>query len=122
KHVRPLLIRDDDVREAVAVDVADPELCADAGIRVDYVWPEADAAVFLLLGLEPIEHRRPVGTRLAAAVRPPALAGHQVFEAVATDVHAVHRVRFREKFPEEILLEKLVRAALLVNPDAEFVG
>ena len=50
-----------------------------------------DQAVAALLGLEPVELGRRVGVGVAlGAVRPPALAGDEVLQAVAVDVHEVH--------------------------------
>src|SRR5205814_1484718 len=83
----PLLVRHDDVGQLIAVEIVDDELRANAGVVVDFVWREGRYAVSVFLGLEPIEHRRLVRTGLAAAVRPPALAGDEVLEAVAVDVH-----------------------------------
>src|SRR5262249_49085573 len=58
------------------------------------------------------------------AMRPPALAGYEVFQAVAVDVHAVHGMRFGQEIAEQHLaLEDRLGlvAALQVGPDAELV-
>src|SRR5205807_7905752 len=105
-HEGALLVAGDDAEQAVAVDVGDRELRADAGVVVDDVRRERDDAV-ALLRLEPVDERRRV--RIGVALRamcPPALAGDEILQTVAVDVDAVHGVRLRHELREEILLDK----------------
>src|SRR6266705_145575 len=75
------LIRYDDVGKAVAIDIGHFKLGADSGIVVDLMRREADQSIRAALGLEPVERRRIIRIDVPfRAVRPPALAGHQVFE------------------------------------------
>src|SRR5262245_460617 len=116
-----LLVGDHNVEQLVAIEVIDNELCANTRVVINGVREEGDDAVGRLLGLEPVEHRGHVGTLLAlSAVRPVTLAGHQVLDAVAIDVNAVHRMRLGDELREEIDLHERV-AFLPEAPDSELV-
>src|SRR5206468_1419605 len=75
------------------------------------------------LGLEPVQHGRGIRVRVAlGAVGPPALAGDEVLESIAIDVHAVQRVRLRQQLREELVPQERGMFAgtgpLLMPPDA----
>src|SRR5207302_2462321 len=88
-----LFVGNNNVKQAVAIHVHDGELGADTRIVVNLVRNKAGNAVAVALGLEPIEvggiARRGIAL---GTVRPPAPAGHKVFEAVAVDIDAVQGV------------------------------
>src|SRR5437764_918879 len=68
--------------------------------------------------------RLPLLTPNAATGRPPALACHQVLQAIAVYVHEVQRMRLRQQLLEQVVLDELgvvLVAALLVPPNAEVV-
>jgi hypothetical protein len=78
-HERPALVADDDVGEAVAVDVARDDLRADARFVVDEIRNEVDGPVGVARQPEPVEYRRVVAVGIAgASVRPEALARDDV--------------------------------------------
>ena len=59
-------------------------------------------------------------------MRPPALAGDEILEAVTIDVHAVHRVRFGKHVLEEVMSKEggigTVAGPLLMPPDTKLVS
>jgi hypothetical protein len=97
----PLLVRHNDVQQAVAVEIADPELRTDARIIVDQVGHEANHTVGGFLSFEPVKHARAIGAGVAlGTVRPPAPAGDQILEAVAIEIGTHQGVGLRQQFLE----------------------
>ena len=80
----------------VAVDVTDLDVGADAGVGVDEVGDEVDAAFAVALGLIPVEDAVAVFVGVVAVVGPVAFAGDDVFDAVAVDVGEVGGVGLGE--------------------------
>src|SRR5438552_4819130 len=87
KQHRPALVADDDVGFAVAVGIFGDDLGADAAVGVDQVGFEVRLAGLVADQFEPIQHGIAFGVGVAVgAVRPVALAGEDVFHAVAVHV------------------------------------
>jgi hypothetical protein len=85
----------------IAVDVAHHHFGADAGIGVNQMGNELGGMIRPAHQLEPIQHRRLIGLRVGAvlAVRPKALAGHDVLQPVAVDVRQRDGVRLGKATP-----------------------
>src|SRR5580765_8542893 len=64
---RAFLVANDDIGQAVAIDVAGDDLGADSGVIVDEKRDEVDAAVGIAHELEPIQDGRVVAIRIARA-------------------------------------------------------
>ena len=111
-----LLVGRDDIEQAVAVEVGDDELGADAALVVDLARGEGDLAVGAAAGLEPVEPGGLVGAGLALAVRPEPLAGDQVLEAVAVDIGGDQGVGLGDEVGEEVVLGEDGRAVLRRRP------
>src|SRR4051812_26908420 len=78
-----LLVRGDDVEDAVPIPVGDHELGADAALVVDLPGSEGHLARRVLASLQPVELRGLVRAGLILAVRPESLARDQVAQPVA---------------------------------------
>jgi hypothetical protein len=97
---RPLFVADNDFREALAIDLGDHDLGADAGVVMDQVRDEfchpAGAAGFHFI---PIEHRRIVDSGIAAGavgfgcMCPMALAGDDILDAIPIDVGKIQSMQ-----------------------------
>jgi hypothetical protein len=92
-----VLVGREDVDLAVACDVARDEVAAGAACHVNHVLDERRAAR-APLQLEPDDQRGIGGAGIGHArrVRVPALAGHDVRQAVAVDVGHRHRVHLAQ--------------------------
>ena len=89
-------IADNDVYFAIVVEVGCGNLAAYAGVVVDEVGLECDAAILVASGAEPIEHGGIVGTWVSAIVGEEALARDDVFDAIAIDICTCHGVWLAE--------------------------
>ena len=89
----PLFIRYNNIRQTIPVHIAYRYLGAGAGIIVNQMRNEIDTPVRISDLLKPIEHCRRVrlGIEIALAMRPKALARHNILEA--------HRHRCRQMPP-----------------------
>lgn len=83
---RAFLIANDNIRDAIAVEVRRRHLRADAGVVINLVGDELDTFFFVATQLEPIDNRGRFRFFIVVrAVRPEALASEDVGKAVTVD-------------------------------------
>jgi hypothetical protein len=100
-------VADDDVGQLVAIHIADLHIDADAAFGIDEVRDEIDAAFAIALRLIPIDDAVAALVGVVAVVRPVALAGDDVLDAVAVDVREVRGVRLGEDDAVVVVLRLL---------------
>jgi hypothetical protein len=119
EHVRAFHSAQHDVRQAVAVDIRDGNLPADAGIAVGQVGNPVHAPLAALQA-KPVNDRAGVPHRALLVVRVIRASGDDVLQPVAVHVHQVQRVQFAEQ--HAILVLRRMRSHDEVLLELDFVA
>ena len=112
----PLLVAHHDVRQTITVVVHRLHLGANPRSVVDDVGHEVYRPVGPSLQLEPVKHRRGAGVGIARRpMCPETLAGHDVLESVAIDVHQINAMELAELHAVGVLRDLLVHDDVLLE-------